>query len=287
MCVISLSACTQDQHGDTFALEVHSQNGTVKEYDIPSTLNPFYGLKVSFSGEPNRGHATIDAGECLDFVKDNFTFECENDGKLSNGGKAVIKAIYDADAFGDVNLRLSCTEKEYTVTGVEFYPSLLEGYGKDKINKAIRRAADRYIDDNIKDIEMEFESRQNHNDWGKSGAFNYTYNYCDIIMIYNVNNNDPSQNTYFVIYELSNEIECTESMSDSDKDLMTAGQQDTGWAYVVVGASGITATSDMEFNDDVEYEIVKGNIKTFTSLENAKEYCTYGGEYKTVSENFV
>ena len=99
-------------------------------------------------------------------------------------------------------------------------------------------------------------------------------------MIYNVNKNDISQNAYYIIYELSNELTCTEDMKKGDED--------TGWAYVVVGAQGIASQSDMTLTDaGVNFDTVKANAKTFTTLESAKSYCTYGGKYETYTEQFV
>lgn len=287
MCIFPLTACNNQAEDMLTTASIYFPDGTVKEYKTPSDINPFYELQVSFYGEPNKGFVEINTENCPEIVKDNFTFICENNGNLKNGGKAKIKVEYDEPLFTRAGYNITCTDREYTVTGVEFYPSTIEEYNKDKLNKSIRRAADTYINDNIENIDMEFESKNDRNGWSKSGSCDYSYNYCDITMIYNVNKNDSSQNMYFIIYELSNYIECKQSMDYTAKDPMLAGEDDTGWAYVVVGASGVTAKSDKEFSNNVEYETIKSNIKTFTTLEQAEQYCTYGGEYKTFVEDFV
>lgn len=268
------------------ATAITFENGTVKEYNSSDIINPFKNIKVRFSGKAGKGTATIDTSNCEAIVKDNFTFICENDGNLINGNKAIIKAIYDAKAFKNSGYTITDNEKSYIVTGVDLYPSAIKNYEKDTLNSSVRKLADKYIEDNIQTMDMEYDSGKNRSGWSKSGSFEYTYNYHDRIMIYNYNRDDHSKNAYFIIYELSNEINCTEDMTTGENP-MNAGESDMGWAYIVAGASHITATSNMIFNNDFNKKEASELSRSFKTYKEAIEYCTYGDGYITLREAFT
>lgn len=281
------TACDkQPTESETRTTSIYFEDGTVKEYNSSAVINPFRDIKVKFSGKANNGTATIDTSNCEDIIKDNFTFICQNNGKLTNGCTATIKVVFDSKAFENAGYTVTADEKSYVVTGVDFYSNAIQDYEKDDLNNAVRTLATKYIEDNIKTIDMEYDSGKDRNGWSESGSFEYTYNYHDRIMIYNYNRNDRSQNTYFIIYELSNEINCTEDMTTAENP-MKAGESDTGWVYIAVGATNVTATSDMIFNADFNQKEASEIIRSFTSYDEAIEYCTYGGEYITLRELFV
>ena len=242
-------------------------------------IDPFENLEVSFYGNPNRGYADIDSSLCSQFVRENFRFECKNNGSLSNGGRAVLTAT----KFYNDDIEILRYQKEYIVTGVEFYPEKIAEYEKEALNKAIRKYADNYIKNNIETFPMRYYSDLDRTGWNESGAFTYYYDYHDIKMMYSVHKRDLSQNAYFIVYELSNRIECTQDMDKSHKAPMKKGESDTGEAYVVVGVKGIKANSDKMFIGDVS-DMVVGVFETVTQAEN---FCTYRGEYDTFTENFV
>lgn len=284
---IFITACTQQsKEAQVHTTSIHFENGTVKEYKSSDVINPFRDIKVKFSGKANNGTATIDTNSCEAIIKDNFIFVCENNGNLANGSTATIKVVYDNKAFENAGYTVTAKEKSYVVTGVDFYPSAIKNYEKDYLNNALRELATKYIEDNIKTIDMEYDSGKSRNGWSESGSFEYTYNYCDRIMIYNYNRNDNSQNTYFIIYELSNEIKCTEDMITAETP-MESGESDTGWAYIAVGAENVTATSNMIFNNDFNKTEAFEIIRSFKTYEDAIEYCTYGGDYITLRELFA
>lgn len=287
-CCLLLGGCSYKENQRLTTASIQYPDGTVKSYQTTESINPFYGLSVTFSGSPGQGTAVFDTSGCTEIVRDNFKFTCKSNGKLKGGSKATITAEYDKDLFESSGYKITCSQKKYIVSGVDFYPEKLEKYNKDKLNKAIRRAAKSYIDDNAKSIRLEFESKLDHNQWSESGSFSFTYSYHDISMMYNVNKNDASQNAYYIIYEFSNKLTCTEDMESTTKSPMKKGDKDTGRAYVVAEAQGIASKSDMTLTDAyVDFDAVKASIKTFTTLEGAKSYCTYGGEYKTYTEDFV
>lgn len=268
------------------ATAITFKNGTVKEYNSSDIINPFRDIKVRFSGKADKGTATIDTSNCEAIVKDNFTFICENNGNLINGSKAKIKAIYDIKAFKNSGYTITDNEKSYIVTGVDLYPSAIKNYEKDDLNSCVRKLADEYINNNIETMDMEYDSGKNRSGWSKSGSFEYTYNYYDRIMIYNYNRDDYSKNAYFIIYELSNEINCTEDMTTGENP-MKAGESDTGWVYIVAGAPSVTATSDMIFNGDFNKKEASELVRSFTTYKEAVEYCTYGDGYITLRELFT
>lgn len=268
------------------ATAITFENGTVKEYNSSDIINPFRDIKVRFSGKADKGTATIDTSNCEAIVKDNFTFICENNGNLINGSKAKIKAIYDIKAFKNSGYTITDNEKSYIVTGVDLYPSAIKNYEKDDLNSCVRKLADEYINNNIETMDMEYDSGKNRSGWSKSGSFEYTYNYYDRIMIYNYNRDDYSKNAYFIIYELSNEINCTEDMTTGENP-MKAGESDTGWVYIVAGAPSVTATSNMIFNGDFNKKEASELVRSFTTYEEAVEYCTYGDGYITLRELFT
>lgn len=268
------------------ATAITFKNGTVKEYNSSDIINPFRDIKVRFSGKADKGTATIDTSNCEAIVKDNFTFICENNGNLINGSKAKIKAIYDIKAFKNSGYTITDNEKSYIVTGVDLYPSAIKNYEKDDLNSCVRKLADEYINNNIETMDMEYDSGKNRSSWSKSGSFEYTYNYYDRIMIYNYNRDDYSKNAYFIIYELSNEINCTEDMTTGENP-MKAGESDTGWVYIVAGAPSVTATSNMIFNSDFNKKEASELVRSFTTYKEAVEYCTYGDGYITLRELFT
>ncbi len=250
------------------------------------TINPFENLKVNFSGKLGMGSASINTDDCEAIIKDNFTFICENNGKLCNGGKATIKAVYDDVALKNAGYTITVNQKEYIVTGVDFASDTIENYDKEALNKAIRKIADNYIADNITEFDMEYDSGKDRIGWSKSGSFSYTYTYHDRMMLYNYNRKDHSNNAYFIVYELSNEINCTESMTEG-KNPMQKGEDDIGWCYIVVGAPNVTATSNMIFNDDFNKKEASEIIRSFKTYDEALKYCTYGNGYITERELFT
>lgn len=286
-CTIA-TACSDNTETNavTKTSEIHFENGTVKEYTSQQAINPFENLKVSFSGKLGMGSANINIDDCKAIVKDNFSFICENDGKLCNGSRATIKAVYDEVAFKNAGYVITANQKEYIVTGVDFAPTTMKGYEKDNINKAIRKLADDYIVNNITEFDMEYNSGKDRADWSKSGSFSYTYSYHDRMMLYNYSRDDSSDNAYFIVYELSNDIKCTKSMTEG-KNPMQQGEDDIGWCYIVVGATNITATSDMTFNDDFNKKEASEIIRSFVTYDEALEYCTLGKGYLTEREMFT
>ena len=282
------TACSNNNKADQVikTAELHFENGTVKKYTSHQAINPFKDLKVSFSGKLGKGSANINTDNCEAIVKDNFTFICENNGKLCNGGKAVVKAVYDETAFKNAGYTINANQKEYIVTGVDFPPTTIKDYEKDNINKAVRTMADAYIKSNITELDMEFDSQLEHSDWIKSGSFEYTYSYHDRMMMYNYSRKDHSDNAYFIIYELSNYIYCTESMTEGENP-MQKGESDTGWCYIVVGAPNVTASSNMIFNDYFNKKEASEIIRSFKTYDEALEYCTFGNGYITEREMFT
>ncbi|MEE0264834.1 MAG: hypothetical protein UD936_04320 [Acutalibacteraceae bacterium] len=282
------AACKNNMNTNavTKTAKIYFENGSVKEYTSQQTINPFKNLKVSFSGNLGKGSADINTDNCESIVKDNFTFTCENNGILCNGSKAVIKAVYDENAFKNAGYTITANQKEYTITGVDFAPKTLKDYEKEHLNLAIRKIADSYIASNITELDMEYDSSRDRSGWSKSGSFEYTYNYHDRLMLYNYKRNNSSDNAYFIIYELSNEINCTKSMTEGENP-MQAGESDIGWCYVVAGATDVTATSNRIFNNSFNKKEASEIIRSFKTYDEAIDYCTYGNGYITDREIFT
>lgn len=266
---------------------IYFSDGSYKEYECNSVIDPFKELEVTFSGEPDKGVAEIDISNCPDIVKENFTFRCIGNGNLSNGEKAIIVVDFEKNAFEKAGFTIIRSENEYIVTDVDFYPRIIADYDKDDLNKAIRNVVDEYIKNNIESFKMVYKSDIERVNWSKSGSFEYTYKYYDVKMIYNVNKNNLAQNTYLIMYEITNNIKCIEDMDSIFKDAMKKGETDTGVVYMVAGVNGVTANSNKIFNDNITTDNVKSNIKLFYTKEEAEEYCRFGGEYETNWEHFV
>ena len=60
---------------------------------LNTATDPFKGLEVSFHGEPKKGFADMDVSKCDSFIRDNFKFECKNDGRLSNGETVQVRVM--------------------------------------------------------------------------------------------------------------------------------------------------------------------------------------------------
>lgn len=284
-----LTSCTNSETVvNNTTTSISFSDGSTRTYNCSNNINPFYLLDVSFSGKPNKGNAVINTDNCPEIIKENFLFECENNGKLSNGGTAKIKVTYDKSAFEKAGCTVTAEEKDYIVTGVDFYPPTIKDFEKNSINKKMMSIADQYIKKNIEDMEMLYDSELDRKGWSKFGSFSYTYRFSDRMMIYNVNKNDNSKNIYYIIYELNNVIECTRDMPDyCCENPMKSGESDIGWCYVVIGVEGVTANSNKEFISQVDEEkVIKTGI-AFTNYSDAQLYCYRKGEYKTETENFV
>lgn len=282
------TSCKNEEITDYTTTSIYFSDGKVKQYDCNSVINPFYNLNVSFSGKPNKGIVSINTDNCSDIVKENFTFKCKNNGKLSNGGIAEIVVNYDKSAFENGGYTITADKKDYIVTGVDFHPNTMKDFDKNSINKELMSIADEYIKANIEEMQLLYDSEKDRTGWSKYGAFNYTYSFCDRMMLYNINKKDSSKNTYYIIYELNNHIECTQDMPDYCCDNpMKTGESDTGWGYVVIGVEGVTATSNKEFISDLDREKVIKTGATFTNYTQAQMYCYLGKDYKTETENFV
>lgn len=248
-------------------------------------IDPFENVEVTFYGKPNKGFSKIDISNCSDIIKNNFIFKCYKDGKISNGETVEIIAEYK-NPNKKLEYNIKRTKKNYIVTGVNFYPNEIKNYEKDAINKSLRKLADEYISQNIENIHLDFYSGIDRNDWSKSGSFDYTYNYYDTKMIYNINKIEPSDNVYFIIYELTNRINCTKSMESIYKNPMKSGESDIGISYIAVGVKGVTANSNREFQS-ILTNSENSIIKTFDTKEDVEKYCIYGDNYFTYKENFV
>lgn len=248
-------------------------------------IDPFENVEVIFYGKPNKGFSKIDINNCSDIIRNNFIFKCHKNGKISNGEEVEIVAEYK-NPKKKVEYNIKRTKKNYIVTGVDFYPNEIKNYEKDNINKSVRKFADEYISQNIENIHLDFYSGIDRNDWSKSGSFDYTYNYYDTKMIYNINKNKPSDNIYFIIYELTNRINCTKSMESIYKNPMKSGESDIGTSYIAVGVKGVTANSNREFKG-ILVNSENSIVKTFDTKEEVEKYCLYGDNYFNYKESFV
>lgn len=283
--LLGMSSCQTEVNNDytvPVANSIYFENGATKENE----LDPFKDLKVTFSGKPDKGTVEFDKSHCAEIIKENFDFTCEKNGKISNGESITIKAEYKKTAFEKAGYKINRDCKSYIVTGVDFYPRTLADYEKDNINSSVWKVAKKYIDDNIENIKLDFYSDKDHNNWSKSGSFKYDYTYYDVKMVYNVNTLKPSDNIYFIIFELKNDIECTASMDSTIKNAMSKGDTDCGIAYITVGIKSVTANSDKVFS------FVEANDKdivtnSFLTKQEAEQFCDYGGNYDTYKENFV
>lgn len=241
--------------------------------------DPFEHIHISFAGNPDKGYVSIDTSDCSENVRKNFRFHCDKDGRLSNGQTTVITAL----PVTDKDIPVLRYQKEYIVTGVDFYPEELEDYEKQDLNKTLFRYAGDYIEEHIKDFPMTYNSQLDRTGWSKSGAFDYTYFYHDMEMIYRFSESDKSDNIYFILYDVETDIHCTEDMDSHHSAPMKKGESDTGQSYVVVGARGIKATSDKIFRSDisvVEYQV-------FADKTEAENFCTHGENYHIFKEDFV
>ena len=227
------------------------------------TTDPFRGLRVSFHGEPEKGFADFDTSNCEIFIRDNFEFECKNNGNLSNGETVSVKASVRNKNIGKSRLGSAAYEKEYIVTGVDFYPTAIEDYEKEALNKEIRRIADKFISESINNFHMLYDSGFDRTGWSRSGSFSYTYTYYDIKMLYTFHQKEHKKNAYFVLYELENSIVCTEDMDSSFEAPMKKGENDRGTAYVLVGLTSVRATGDKIFRADSNAEGMKAIKKVF------------------------
>lgn len=254
---------------------------------LNADTDPFEGVEISFYGAPEKGFADVNVSKCDSFIRDNFDFECENNGSLANGETASIKASVRNENVKNSGIKIIRYEKDYVVTGVDFYPTEIEDYEKEALNKEIRRIADKFISEDVKDFHMLYDSGFDRTGWSKSGSFEYTYTYYDIKMLYTFHKSEPERNAYFILYELENDIVCVEDMDSGFEAPMKKGEEDRGVAYILIGLTSVRATSDKIFRADSNAEGMKVIKKVFDSKEDAEEYCKYSGEYKTVYELFV
>ena len=252
---------------------------TSSSQKVATMTDPFENLHISFAGNPDKGYVSIDATDCHEIIRKNFRFHCDKDGSLSNGQTTVVTALQVTEK----DIPILRYQKEYIVTGVDFYPEKPEDYEKEDLNKTLFSYAGDYIEEHIQDFPMTYNSQLDRTGWSKSGAFDYTYLYRDIEMIYCVSENEKSDNIYFILYDVETDIHCTEDMDSGHSAPMKKGESDTGQSYVVVGARGIKATSDKVFKSDIsviEYQV-------FADKTDAEDFCTHAENYHIFKENFV
>lgn len=113
-------------------------------------INPFENLKVSYEGSSPNGRVKIDSSECPDFVKNHMSFYSSESSRLKNGQKITITASYSTSRANNEEVIITKEEQEYTVSGLNEYPTSLDGLALSDVNNKLEQHAKADISDDYK-----------------------------------------------------------------------------------------------------------------------------------------
>ena len=117
---------------------------TVQGLEDKAEVSPFEGLNVKFSGVAPYGTVQIDKSNCIQYVIDNVTFECDNH-DLSNGDKVVVRAEFNAEIAERNGYVFTEDVKKFTVVGLSKYVSTMYDVDYTAVTAKMRYRAEQFV----------------------------------------------------------------------------------------------------------------------------------------------
>lgn len=101
---------------------------TVEGLKEATSIDPFDGLKVEFTGISPNIKVEFDTSDCDSYVRNNVNFYVDGDnGDFANGEKFTVTASYNEYKAEQNSIIFTNSSKEYTVEGALEYPATLDG----------------------------------------------------------------------------------------------------------------------------------------------------------------
>jgi hypothetical protein len=156
-------------NGDVLTIRTSYDANTAEKLDISFTpedftytvsglitaeeIDPFENLEVTYTGVAPEGVVNINSNKCTNFVQNNVSFSIEGDeGNIySNGDEVTIVASFGRNYIEDPKapVVLSVLEKQYTVSGLDIYPSDLSKLDLTAVMSDMYDSANTYVIDRV------------------------------------------------------------------------------------------------------------------------------------------
>ncbi len=94
---------------------------TAENLDVPEDVDPFEGLEVTFDGISPKAKLQINKENCHEYVRSACNFTTDTKENLKNGDKIVLHVDYSESSAKNNLVRITQTDKEYTVSGLPEY----------------------------------------------------------------------------------------------------------------------------------------------------------------------
>ncbi|MEE0266083.1 MAG: hypothetical protein UD936_10705 [Acutalibacteraceae bacterium] len=231
-------------------------------------IDAFKGLKITYSGDNTEASASTDKSGCDPLVSEAgiyFTVESENNGKLKNGDKIVVKATSDNN-LEEMGYFLKEETKECIVSGLAGARETLEGVdfksmADEMLAEVNSKTEDKY--DIAWDLDYTFKSGKNRD--LDTINFNYIKDVELVNYAYICNPDDfKTQNRLVAFYKLTVDAECVHNQTaigeKANYDLMNKGETDTGVCYLAIKTNkAVKVTADNKIAlDNMRYTFAHG-----------------------------
>lgn len=117
---------------------------TVEGLEDKLQTSPFEGLNVKFSGVAPYGTVQLDKSNCIQYVIDNVTFNCDNY-DLSNGDKVVVKAEFNSEIAERNGYVFTENVKKYTVVGLSKYVKTMMDVDYSSVTAKMRFMVEQHV----------------------------------------------------------------------------------------------------------------------------------------------
>lgn len=108
---------------------------TVEGLTEGTSIDPFEGLKIEYTGIAPDASISFDTTGCADYVRNNVSFYVDgNNYGYSNGETFTVTISYDESKAEKNAIMFTQESKQYTVEGVLEYPSTLDGVDLTEID---------------------------------------------------------------------------------------------------------------------------------------------------------
>ncbi|MBO4408645.1 MAG: zinc-ribbon domain-containing protein [Clostridiales bacterium] len=230
-----------------FTIKAESKSFTVSGLKDIKVVDPFENLEVTFRGNSGNGKVRVTQGE--QYIK----YTVDKSEGLKNGDKIKVSVTNsDGSEFSPEKLvksrgvKLTSTEKEYTVEGLSIYVNSIEEIGKDTLAK---------IDKQAVDVALSYTSNKDKTDLNsykvighylavsKTGDRNPVNRlYCLVSYTVTDTENGPVDIIYGVSFKdlmvLNNEVVVNLDSSNSHADSISLKPK-SGWSFSVPGYTDV------------------------------------------------
>lgn len=229
-----------------FTIKADEKTYTVSGLQDIKIVDPFENLEVTFKGNSGNGTVRISSGE------QGVKYKADKTKDLKNGDKIKITVIdKDGSDFSPEKLinsrgvKLSVTEKEYTVDGLSIYVNSIDEIGKDTLAKIDKQAVDVALTYTSRDkVDINSYKVIGHylatSKTGENSPVNRLY--CLVSYTVTDTENGPMEIIYGVSFKdlmvLNNEVVVNLDQSSTHANSISIKPK-SGWSFSVSGYSDI------------------------------------------------